>query len=207
MKVPSRFATLLTGIVPVIAYAVADQFLGLFWGLVAGMGIGVGECLWEWRAQGRVSAITWGGNVALWILGGVSLATQDGIWFKLQPGILEAVFAGFLLASVVFRRPFLVEMARKQGSFPEQAPGVIQEWVARAMGGITWRLGVFFAVHAALSTYAAFYWSTAAWAALKGIGLTVSMGLYLVVEVVLLRYRIKHLHGKLQARQPEFGDR
>ena len=56
---------------------------------------------------------------------------------------------------------------------------------------MTARLGVFFAARTrGLATWAALKWSTAAWAALKGVGFTVSVVLYMVVESAYLRYRI-----------------
>jgi intracellular septation protein len=55
---------------------------------------------------------------------------------------------------------------------------------------MTLRIGVFFALHAALAAWAALCWSTTAWAALKGVGFTLSMLVYVVAETVLLRYRI-----------------
>jgi intracellular septation protein len=45
--------------------------------------------------------------------------------------------------------------------------------------------------HAVLATWAALHWSTEAWALLKGMGLTVSMLIYMIAEVVWARVKIK----------------
>lgn len=221
MKVASRSpkrqmmqSLLLGGIIPVVAFSVIEDRYGTVWGLIAGMVFGVGEIGYEWWTQRRVDAMTWGGNGLLLVLGGVSLVTQEGIWFKLQPGLIEAAMAVALWVSVLLGKPILTAALRKQLALQARQaqaqanpPGVVSAQVAsppeiapvlaRALAGMTVRVGVFFALHAALATWAALYWSTAAWAALKGIGFTLSMIVYMVAESFLLRYRIaqssKHL--------------
>src|SRR5262249_2106795 len=148
---------LLGGVIPVVAFTVIEDAYGTVAGLVAGMVFGVGEILWEWRAQGKVDPMTWGGNGLILVMGGISLATGSGIWFKLQPSLIEGVMAALLWGSVALRRPLLVAMARKQGTLIEN-PLVIG-----VLSGFTLRLGIFFAAHAALAAWAALHWSTAAW--------------------------------------------
>lgn len=179
------------GILPVIAFALIEDHYGTIAGLIAGMVFGVGEIIWEWRTVGRVDPITWGGNGMILVLGGVSLITQNGIWFKLQPALIEAVMAVLLWASVIAGKPFLLAMARKQGTLPPTMPKPVEAVMVGSLTGLTLRLGVFFMAHAILATWAAVKWSTVAWAWLKGAGFTVSMVLYLVVETLVLRYRVR----------------
>ncbi len=173
---------LLGGLLPVIAFTVIEEYFGTVWGIFAGMVFGLGEILWEWRTQGRVSAITWGGNLLLIILGAVSLIAQEGIWFKLQPAIMEAVMAIVLIGSYFMRKPLVAMMAEKQN--PHLPP-----FALAAMSGLTLRLGIFILLNALLATWAAVYWSTAAWAFLKGIGFTLSLFLYIFFEGIYLRKR------------------
>src|ERR1044071_9153135 len=84
---------LIGGLLPVLAFAWVEDRFGTLWGLAAGMAFGLGEILWEWRSRGKVDPLTWGGNGMLLVLGGVSLITQEGIWFKMQPSLIEAVMA------------------------------------------------------------------------------------------------------------------
>jgi intracellular septation protein len=188
---------LVGGVVPIVLYTVIEEYFGTWWGLIAGMAFGLGEMMWEWRTQGRVDPMTWGGNGMLLILGGVSLFTQEGIWFKLQPALIEGILVLVLWASVCTGKPILLTLAQKQRVFPQrledQFPPLVAQLVRQSLQGMTFRLGVFFAIHALLSVWAALYWSTAAWAALKGIGLTVSLILYWVVESLVLRYRISFI--------------
>lgn len=177
---------LLGGLLPVIIYTFVEEYFGILWGLVAGMVIGIAEIIVEKVRTGRVDAITWGGTGILLVLGGVSLVTQEGIWFKLQPALLELVMGGLLLVTWTVKKPFLVMMAKKQKML-ERLPPAVAESFERRMSGLTFRLGLFFLSHSGLATYAALYWSTRAWALLKGVGFTLSMILYMVIEVILMR--------------------
>lgn len=172
------------GLLPVIAFTVIEEKYGVLYGLIAGMVFGVGEIIYEFVTQKKVSAITWIGNGLIIGLGGISLFFNEGIWFKLQPALLEAGMFVFLAASWVMKKPFLVMMIEKQN--PE-AP----DFIKKQMSGMTLRFSFFLLAHAVLATYAAFYWSTEAWAILKGVGLTVSTILYMFVEVLWARSRIK----------------
>ena len=180
------------GILPVIAFTLIENSYGTVAGLIAGMVFGVGEVLYEWRTQGQVNTMTWIGNGMILVLGGVSLVTQEGIWFKLQPAILEAAFGGILVGSVLLKRPFLVGMMEKQGQLAVLDPRVRPAFVEH-LSGMTFRLSIFLFFHAGLATWAAIHWSTAAWAVLKGVGFTGSMVVYVVVESFILRYRIRQL--------------
>jgi len=196
------------GILPLVLYAWVEDRYGPLWGLGAGMVLGLGEILWECKQQGRVSGITLGGNGMLFVLGGISFITQEGIWFKLQPSLMEAFFALLLWGSLLLKKPLLLTLMQKQGGLPrdfearlalQQNPGLREaapnraEIFKKALGGLTFRLGWFFALHAGLAFWAALAWSTAAWVALKGIGLTLSLLVYLVVESFVLRYRIAQI--------------
>lgn len=168
------------GLLPVIAFTLIEEYYGIIAGLVVGMIFGVGEICWELYRHKKVQKITLIGNGMLLVLGGLSLVSSEGLWFKLQPALMEGAFALALWGSVVLKKPLLVYLAEQQG---QQLP----DFLKSRMTGLTLRTGVFFAIHAVLATWAAFEWTTTNWALLKGLGLTISFVLYLVIEAVLLR--------------------
>jgi intracellular septation protein len=186
-------ALLIGGLLPLVVYVLIEEYFGTLWGLVAGMIFGLGELAWERIKQGKISPITWVGNGMILFLGGISLITQEGIWFKLQPAILEGVMAIGLWGAAFWKRedgaPVLLALARQHALWQNIRPEM-KAFMARAYRGMTLRLGVFFAAHAALATWAAFRASTELWVFLKGIGVPVTGLLYMVVEGLLLRYRI-----------------
>jgi intracellular septation protein len=176
------------GLLPVIAFTVIEEQYGVIAGLVSGMVFGFGEVCFELYKYKKVQKITLIGNGLLIFLGLISLVSSEGIWFKLQPAIMEAFFAIFLWGSVVLKKPLLVYLAEQQGH--QFAPKLKEK-----MNGLTFRVGAFFAVQAALAVWAAFDWSTRNWALLKGVGLTVSFVLYLVIEGFFLRRALSKIDG------------
>lgn len=174
------------GLLPVIAFTVIEEKYGIIAGLIAGMVFGFGEILFEIIKYKKVNTITWIGNGLLIGLGALSLISTEGIWFKLQPAIFELGFFIFLCGTWIMKKPFMKLMIEKQNP---TAPAFLKE----AMGGMTLRLSFFFLLHAVLATYAALYWSTEAWAILKGVGLTVSMVVYMFLEIFWIRIQLKHI--------------
>jgi intracellular septation protein len=172
------------GLLPVIAFTVIEEKYGVIAGLIAGMVFGFGEILFELMKYRKVSTITWIGNGLLIGLGSLSLISTEGIWFKLQPAIFEFGFFIFLGGSWVMKKPFMTLMIEKQNP---TAPQFLKD----AMSGITLRLAFFFLLHSIIATYAAIEWSTEAWAILKGVGLTVSMVIYMLIEVLWIRMKVK----------------
>jgi len=172
------------GLLPIIAFTVIEHSYGIIAGLIAGMLFGLGEIIYEYVTVKKVSTITWIGNGLILGLGGISLVFNEGIWFKLQPAILEFGFFVFLLGSWLMKKPFLKLMIEKQN--PE-AP----DFVKAQLSGMTLRLSFFMLAHALLATWAALYWTTEAWVFLKGIGLTVSMVIYMALEILWARLKLK----------------
>jgi intracellular septation protein len=192
---------LVGGLLPVIAFTIIDEYGGPVWGVVAGMVFGVGEIIYEKKRFGKVETMTWVGTTMLLVLGAISFLTSDGVWFKMQPAILEAAMGLLMLGSVVMRKPFLALMAKKQGVLA-QIPPEFHDEMNRAMSGFTLRVSLFFLAHAAIAAYAALYWSTAAWAALKGLGFTLTFLLYVVVEGIFLRRRMQRAHARRMTTPP-----
>lgn len=174
------------GLLPVIAFTVIEEYYGVMAGLIAGMVFGFSEMAFELFKYRKIQKITLIGNGLLIALGLISLISSEGIWFKLQPAIMEGIFALVLWASWFLKKPLLVYLAEQQG---HQFPAPLKE----KMSGFTFRIGVFFAIHAALATWAALAWTTRNWALLKGVGLTVSFILYLVIEGFLLRQSLRKM--------------
>ena len=178
------------GILPLIAFTVIEEYYGVVAGLVTAMIFGIGEVIYEWVKFKSVSAITCIGNLLILLLGGISLFSQDGIWFKLQPALLEFGFFIFLFASWIIKKPFLTLLIEKQNP---NAP----EFLKSRLSGMTLRLSFFMLIHSLLATWAAFYWSSEAWALLKGLGVTLSMILFMLIEVLWARRQI--LNNKNQS--------
>lgn len=186
---------MLGGVLPVIAFTLIEEWKGPLWGTVAGLGFGALEIFYEWRKEGRVSSITWVANGMIFGLGLISIFTQDGIWFKLQPALLVLGMAFVFWGTSFMGKPLLIELAQKQN---QNLPPLALEF----MKTLNVRLGFFFVGLSALSVYAAFYWSTTEWAALKGVGSPLLMVVYLVVEILWFRFRHRPVRNHHASHSP-----
>lgn len=172
------------GILPIIAFTVIEEKYGVFYGLIAGLFFGIAEITYELVRYKKVSQMTLISNSLIVIMGTVSLFLNDGIWFKLQPALFEFGFFIFLLVTWIAKRPFLKSMVEKQN--PE-----VPEFFKNKLSGITFRLSIFFLIQSVIATYAALYWSTEAWAILKGVGLFISMAIYMAIEMFWIKITLK----------------
>lgn len=174
---------LFSGIIPIALFWFIEDQYGVIPGLIAAMLFSCGEIIYEKIRFKKVENITWISSVLVFGTGLISALTADGLWFKLQPAIMEFLFFIFLFFSWFMKKPFLKVMMLKQNPHLPQP-------LIESLSGITLRLSLFFLVHTLLAVYAALYWTTSSWALLKGVGLTVSMILYMVIEFFLLRKRM-----------------
>jgi intracellular septation protein len=176
----SARALFLGGVLPVIAFALVEEWYGTIGGLIAGILFGAGELAYEYFRFKKIQGVTIAGNALVIVLGGISLLDGSPIFFKLQPAILIFAFAGFMLISSVLKKPLLVEMSKKQmGEIPPEA--------AARLAGLNVRIGFVLIAIGLISVHAAFYWSTTAWAFLKGIGAPAILFAYMGIEIFLMR--------------------
>lgn len=172
------------GLLPIAAFTILEELYGPVYGLAAAMVFGIGELLYEKIKLKKISSITWIANGLIIALGLVSIFTQEGIWFKLQPAIMEFATTAILWGTQYMKKPLLVELSKKQNP---NLPDLFLDFLR----SVNFRLGLFFLAHALLATWAAYTWSTQAWAWLKGLGVVISMVLYMILEVLVFRWRLK----------------
>ena len=181
---PRALSLIFGGLLPIVAFTVIEDQYGAMYGLVAAMIFGVGELIYEKVKFKKITGVTWMGNGLVIGLGIVSIFTADGVWFKMQPAVLEVAFTGMLWATQFMGKPMLVELTKKQN------PNLPPEFLV-FLKGVNFRCGIFFLIQAAFAVWAALSWSTKMWALLKGVGVTVSFAIYMVAEIIVFRLNLK----------------
>lgn len=176
---------------PVVLFSVVEEYGGLTWALALSVLYAFVEFGWEWFRYRKLSKLTLFSNLMVIGLSGVSFLTQDGLWFKLQPAILEFIMAIMLIGSFILKKPLLVGMMEQQGHS-------LNEMMRVFFNGLTFRMGLFFLFQSGLAVVASIHWSTEVWAFLKSIGILIMMVLYMLVEVFIFR---KKLSNKLNLDQ------
>lgn len=179
MKNSALITTFLPGFAPIIAYIAVEAAFGETAGLICGMALGLGEFLWILARERRIDPFTLIDTLLLAVMGGISWALSDPVFFRLKPAISEAALAVLmLLGSLGPHRYFLPYLQGKIGQ------GDIPEAVAKRMLVMVAGFALLTLAHAALTAAAALYWSKAAWNFVAGALFWILSALYVVAWTV-----------------------
>ncbi len=176
--------SLAIGFLPLIVFIVADALWGTTVGLVVAVVFGLGEAVrqyWRYRTVDRFILFDTGLIV---VLGGLSLLLHNDLFFKLKPALVEAILAVLLGLTAFTPNDLLIRMTGRylQGvQFNAQQLAQMRQ----LMKGMFWLV----VVHIALTVYAAFWLSTAAWGFISGGLFYLLVGGYAVVQIVGTRWQ------------------
>ena len=185
MQNKQKWTLILGSIIPIVLFTLIEDHWGLEAGLIAAIIYAIGEFIFEYWTSKTISKMTLYSNLLIIGLGIISLVFNDGIWFKLQPAIIELVIAFILFGSTLRKTPILLGMIQQQQG--EISNPILKDFII----SLNWKIAVFFVLQSIVATWAAFDWSTENWALLKGIGLPVSLIAYMIIEILFFRRKIK----------------
>lgn len=163
---------LLFAFLPLIVFVVADSVFPQPWGIIVAVVWALGELVYTYIKEKRWDGILIADTALLSIMGGISLALQSELLFKLKPAVFEGVFAVYMIALI-----FL--------------PGnVLQKWTSRYMKQFSpdmtvvkklfFVMSVFFILHAAAIAYTAFYCDKKTWLFVNGALIYIVMGVFIL---------------------------
>jgi isopentenyldiphosphate isomerase/intracellular septation protein A len=153
----------LPGFAPILAYILIDAFLGERAGLIAGVALGVGECVVIAVRERRLDFFTLLDTVFLVAMGAVSWALSNPVFFRIKPAISGGIFGLlFMVGSLGPHRFFLpyVQDKMNMGELPE---ALAKRTLAMIAG-----FGILTIAHSALTAVAALFWPKAVWSFVAG---------------------------------------
>ncbi len=154
---------LLPGFIPLFVFIAIDEIWGTRVGLVAALTIGVAEMAFIWIREKRFDRFVLFDTGLLLVLGSVSIALDNDIFFKLKPGLVELILCAVLAVSSFSKLNIVGLMTQrymKEVELNEQQTVQFRK---------TLQLMFFvFLAHTLLVFYSAFYWSNEAWAFVSG---------------------------------------
>jgi len=154
---------LLPGLAPLFVFVAADALFGETVGLLVGVGVGIGEFLYSLAKERRADPFVAADTLLLAAMGAVSLALHDQLFFRLKPAAIELILLAGLAALVFLPSSYLKRyVSRQVRGIP--IPDAALPSMRRSLVLIL----VLLAGHVALSLYAAFALSTAAWGFITG---------------------------------------
>ena len=184
------------GFFPILVFVFADLLFGLTIGLVVAILIGIGQFIITYFREKRVDRFLLFDVSLIVVLGLISLILKNDIFFKVKPGLIEAILAILLGFSGFSRSQLLIRMTGRY------MPGVeLSDSQIRQMRIMMRRMFYLIAFHTILIFYSAFSMSTEAWGFISGGLFYILVGLYMLFEFVKARVQRKVLMKNLQKEE------
>ncbi len=176
------------GFIPIFVFIIVDSIFGTVAGLITAVVTGVAYFIYYYWRFRRIEKMILLDTVLIVLTGGISIAFDNAIFFKLKPAIIESIMTVLVAIHAFSNRPVLLDMGKRY-----MADMPINEVQIQLMKQLSRILFVVLIVHTALIIYSAFYWSEGAWAFVSGGLFYILIGLLVVGQFVYLRF-IKQPH-------------
>jgi isopentenyldiphosphate isomerase/intracellular septation protein A len=184
---------MIPGLLPLVIFILADEIWGTTIGLIVALVLGISEFFYVWWRQKKIDKFILADTGLLLILGSVSLISNNDLFFKLKPALIQVIFL-VIIGIAAFGNPaFLIKMGGRymgeMGQMNPQGEQMMQKMLRRIFVLIT--------LHTGLVIYAALYMSKEAWGFISGGLFYILIGVYFASE--LLSKKLKKT--KLQAEE------
>lgn len=164
---------LLPGLIPLLVFIIADEIWGTETGLYVALGFGVAEFLFYYIKDKIVDKFILLDTGLLILLGIISIALENDLFFKIKPALIEAILLAIIAFSLWGPKNLIMAMSLRY--MGEMSLNEEQEKAMR-----TNMLSMFWitAFHIILVIYSAFYMSKEAWFFISGGLFYILFGLY-----------------------------
>jgi isopentenyldiphosphate isomerase/intracellular septation protein A len=159
----SLIKKMLPGLIPLLIFILADEIWGTMVGLYVALGFGIAEFLFYYIKDKIVDRFILLDTLLLVVLGAISIAFENDLFFKIKPALIEAI----LLAVIAFSLwgPTNIMMAMSERYMGEIHLDPMQEKSMRNnMLAVFWIT----VIHIILVMLSAFYMSKEAWFFISG---------------------------------------
>ncbi len=180
------FKKLLPGLLPVFVFILVDEFWSTEAGLVVAVVFGVGQLGYVFIRERRLDRFVLFDTALLVALGGISIALNDEIFFKLKPALINVIFCAVLGFSAFSRKNLLMIYTQRyigELKMPEGAEKAMQ----KTMKMLFWLM----VVYTGLIVYSAFLMSKEAWAFISGGLLYILFGLFFAWQYIAAKRKQK----------------
>src|ERR1035437_2643432 len=177
---------MIPGLLPLVIFIIADEIWGTKIGLIVALVLGITEFFYVWWKQKKIDKFILADTGLLLILGSVSLISDNDLFFKLKPALIQIIFLVIIGVAAFGNPQFLIRMGGRymgeMGQINAQGEQIMQKMLRRVFILIT--------LHTGLVIYAALYMSKEAWGFISG-------GLF----YILIGVRSEEHTSELQSRQ------
>ena len=187
------------GFLPLLVFIIADEFFGLTTGLIVAIIFGILQFLFTFIKDKRIDLFILSDTGLIILLGLISLALKNEIFFKIKPGLVELILLVLLAMTAFSNNPILIRMTgryMKDIHFTPQQIDYLQNMMRKLFYIIT--------IHTFLIFYSAFYMSKEAWAFISGGLFYIIMGGLFLYEFI--KTKMKHYQHKKSLLNDEWFD-
>jgi isopentenyldiphosphate isomerase/intracellular septation protein A len=183
---------MIPGLLPLVIFILADEIWGTTIGLIVALVLGISEFFYVWWRQKKIDKFILADTGLLLILGSVSLISDNDLFFKLKPALIQVIFL-VIIGIAAFGNPaFLIKMGGRymgeMGQMNQQGEQMMQKMLRRIFVLIT--------LHTGLVVYAALYMSKEAWGFISGGLFYILIGVYFASELLSKKLKKNKLHAE-----------
>ena len=171
------------GFIPIFIFIIADEFYDTETALYIGIGGGAAYFFYYLIRYRTIEKFILFDTILIAAMGGISLALEDPIFFKLKPALIEAILVILLGIHAFSSKPILLMMSQRYMGENQFAPE--QERMMRHLSRLLFAVFLF---HTLLIIYSAYELSQAAWAFISGGLFYILMGLILAGQWIYFKY-------------------
>ncbi len=171
----------LLSFLPALAFWGLEYFYPPQISLIGGVILAVIEIAAEKVFLGSIHRFSLLNFFLILFLGGLGVIAEDGVWFKLQPALSSIVMVGVLGVYKLKKRSLMFEIMtdlKQKTPLPESFYHQFEK-----------HLAFFFVFHSVLMTFVALKTETGVWLFWKTGGFYILLVIFLLIEILLFRYR------------------
>ncbi len=171
------FKKMIPGFIPIIAFIIADEIWGTFYGLLVAIGIGVVELIYSLVKHRKPDKFVLVDIGMLLALGGISIIFDNDIFFKVKPGIINLIITALIGYSAFSKNNIMLMMSKRYMKGMELNP--YQLWMMNeSMVRLFWIL----LIYSVLTLASAFVDQKMVWEFMAGPGMFVVFGVFMAIE-------------------------
>lgn len=180
------FKKLLPGLLPIFVFILVDELWSTEAGLVVAVVFGIGQLAYVFIREKRFDRFVFFDTLLLVALGGISIALNDEIFFKLKPALINLIFCAILGYSAFSSKNLLmIYSQRYMGDL--KMPAGAEKAMQKTMKILFWMM----LAYTLMIVYSAYFMSKEAWAFISGGLLYILFGMFFAAQYISAQWKQK----------------
>lgn len=178
---------MLPGLIPILVFILVDEFWSTEASLIIAVAVGLVQLTWGLIREKRFDKFVLFDTALLVAMGGISIALNNELFFKLKPAFINLILCVLMgLSAFSSRNILLLYTQRYMGEM--QLPEGAEKAFQRMMKYFFWAM----VAYTLLIVYSAFYMSKEAWAFISGALLYILFGIFFLYQFISSKLKSKH---------------